>query len=61
MKVLRLKEVMRLTGLARSTVYDYITKQQFPKPITLGDRAVGWLEHEIQDWINERIAIRDRH
>jgi prophage regulatory protein len=61
MKVLRLKEVMRLTGLARSTVYDYITKQQFPKPITLGDRAVGWLEHEIQDWINERIAIRDSH
>ncbi|MCT7943144.1 helix-turn-helix transcriptional regulator [Shewanella holmiensis] len=59
MKVLRLKEVMRLTGLARSTVYDYIAKKQFPKPIILGQRAVGWLEHEIQDWINERIAARD--
>jgi prophage regulatory protein len=59
MKVLRLKDVMGVTGLARSTVYDYINKQQFPKPVSLGDRAVGWVEQEVQDWISERIAARD--
>ncbi|MCL1040781.1 MULTISPECIES: helix-turn-helix transcriptional regulator [Shewanella] len=59
MKVLRLRDVIQLTGLARSTIYDYIAKKQFPKPIDLGERAVGWLEHEIQDWIQQRIEKRD--
>jgi prophage regulatory protein len=59
MKVLRLKDVMGVTGLARSTIYDYIAKQQFPKAVSLGDRAVGWVEQEVQDWISERIAARD--
>lgn len=60
MRIIRLKEVMRLTGLARSTVYKYIAASEFPIPLPLGDRCVGWLESEIHDWILARVAERDR-
>lgn len=59
MKFMRLKEVTVKTGLARSTVYKHIANNQFPKSISLGDRAVAWLESEVEEWMFERIAKRD--
>lgn len=56
---MRLKEVMEMTGLARATVYKYIANNQFPKSVSLGDRAVAWLESEVEEWMLERIAERD--
>ena len=59
MRIIRLKQVIDATGLARSTVYKYIAEGTFPKPISLGERCVGWLESEVHDWILARIAERD--
>lgn len=59
MKVIRLKKVIEVTGLARATMYKYIAEGLFPKPIPLGERCVGWLESEVQDWILARIEKRD--
>ena len=53
--VLRLPKVKSLTGLSRSTIYLRISEGTFPKPINLGARAVGWLESDIQSWIENRI------
>lgn len=53
--ILRLPEVKRSTGLSRSTIYFRITQGTFPRPVSLGGRAVGWLEAEIQDWLQRRI------
>jgi prophage regulatory protein len=53
--ILRLPDVKRSTGLSRSTIYLRITQGAFPKPISLGGRAVGWLETEIQQWLQRRI------
>ncbi|MGI2214520.1 helix-turn-helix transcriptional regulator [Shewanella oncorhynchi] len=58
-KLIRLKDVIDSTGLARSTIYKYIDKGIFPKAVTLGGRAVAWVESKIQGWILERIAQRD--
>jgi prophage regulatory protein len=52
---LRLSAVQAITGLSRSTIYARVGEGKFPKPISLGDRAVGWIENEIADWINEQI------
>ena len=49
-KIYRLPEVMTLTGLSRSSIYLRIAKQEFPKPLKLGRRAVGWTEDAIVDW-----------
>lgn len=59
MKIIRLPAVMKMTGLARSTVYKYIAEQRFPKQIKLGARAAGWLLTEVEEWIEARVAERD--
>ena len=53
--ILRRKQVEARTGLSRSTLYLRISDGSFPKPINLGGRAVGWIEHEIDDWLADRI------
>ena len=59
MRILRLKTVVEITGLARSTVYKYIAEGIFPKPISLGGRSVGWLESEVHSWIQSRLVERN--
>lgn len=55
-RILRLSEVKSRTGLSRSTIYERINTNSFPKSIQLGGRSVGWLEHEVNEWIEERIV-----
>lgn len=59
MRIIRLRDVMSSTGLARSTIYKYIVEGTFPKSVSLGDRSVGWVEGEVHDWILSRIEARD--
>ncbi len=54
-RILRLPEVMTRTGLSRSTIYLRISQGIFPKPVSLGARAVGWVEAEIQEWLERQI------
>lgn len=60
MRIIRLKEVIDSTGLARSTIYKYIAEGTFPKPVSLGDRCVGWVDSEVHNWILARIKERDQ-
>ncbi len=57
--ILRRDEVERATGLPRSTIYAKIAAGNFPKPIQLSARAVGWLESDIAAWQKSRIDARD--
>ena len=54
-RILRLPEIMSRTGLSRSTIYLRISQGTFPKPVNLGARAVGWIEAEIDEWLNHQI------
>jgi len=56
--ILRLPAVKASTGLSRSTIYLRVAEGTFPKPVRLGGRAVGWLEAEIQEWLQRRIDLR---
>ena len=53
--ILRLPTVKTRTGLSRSTIYLRISEGSFPKPISLGGRAVGWVEAEITEWLDQQI------
>lgn len=57
--IIRLPSVIKLTGLSRSAIYDMIAKGDFPKQIKLTTRSSGWLQSEVDQWINDRIAERD--
>tara|TARA_R110001583_G_scaffold87190_3_gene227840 strand:- start:2661 stop:2879 length:219 start_codon:yes stop_codon:yes gene_type:complete len=59
MRIIRLSEVIANTGLSRSTIYRFISEDLFPKPCPLGDRAVGWVKSEVDDWVLDKIEMRD--
>ena len=58
-RVLRLAAVKAKRGLGTSAIYKQIQDGIFPRPIPLGSRTRGWLEHEVDGWIAQRRAERD--
>jgi prophage regulatory protein len=60
LKILRLSAVKAKTGQPTSTIYAAMASGNFPKAIPLGERTVGWLESEIDSWIESRVRARDR-
>lgn len=64
--ILRRKEVEARTGLSRTTIYDKLNSKSprydptFPRQISLGAESVGWIESEVNTWIESRITA-SRH
>ena len=55
LSILRLSEVKKRTGLSRSSIYAKIAEREFPSQVSLGKRAIGFVESEIDSWIAQRI------
>ncbi len=55
-RVLRLRDALARTGLSRSTVYVPLDRKRFPRPVSLGARAVGWIDEVVDEWMRERIV-----
>lgn len=55
-KVLRVDQVMEVTGARKSTLYLWMKQGNFPRQIKIGPKAVGWLHSDVQAWISSRIA-----
>lgn len=53
-RILRLREVLMKVGLGRASIYRAIAAGTFPKPLALGERARGWLESAINQWVASR-------
>lgn len=58
-RILRRPAVQDRTGETRSTIYAKMARGEFPKPVKLGEKAVGWVETEIEAYIDAKIAARD--
>jgi prophage regulatory protein len=58
-KILKLPDVIEATALSRSSIYAFVGKNTFPKPVPLGARSVGWLKSEIDQWIDNRAQQRE--
>ncbi len=58
-KIIRLPKVKDKTGLSRSSIYEKMNQGLFPSSVSLGSRAVGWLENSIDDWIDSRTQIEE--
>lgn len=57
-RILRVREVCARTGLCRVTIHTLRRNNDFPEPLQLSPGAVGWLEHEVNDWIARRASER---
>lgn len=61
-RIIRLSEVVARVGLCRASIYNLIKAGDFPAQIQLGLNSVGWVESEVQSWIDNRIAAsRQQH
>lgn len=49
----RMRDVLRITGLSRPTLYRRIAARRFPAPVHLGGRACGWHSGALQSWISD--------
>lgn len=58
-RIMRLKEVIHVCGIRRSTIYLWMHEGTFPKSRSIGARAVGWDSEEIQKWVNDRLGGHD--
>ena len=59
LRLLRIPEVIERTGYRKSELYRLMKEARFPKPVKLGERCSAWPEHEVSQWIADRIAVRD--
>lgn len=50
-RILRIKTVLQLTGLSRSTLYRKVQRGEFPKQIKLSERCAGWRQSSVNDWM----------
>lgn len=53
--ILRLPVVIERTGLSRSSIYLRMSNDEFPHSVSLGGRAVGWLEEDIEAWLTAKV------
>jgi prophage regulatory protein len=58
-RILRLPEVIRMTGVCRSTILVWSREGRFPTKVALGPRSIGWSERAVQAWITARFAVRE--
>ena len=56
MKFLKLSQVIALTGLSRSSIYQAVAEGRFPKQISLGARSVAFIDTEIAAWMEACVA-----
>lgn len=62
-KIIRCREVQERCGISRSSLYEKLNPKslrydkEFPKPLKLGAKSVGWLESDVQTWINNRVQL----
>ena len=61
MRLLRIHEVSKLTGLSRSSIYKQIELKNFPKGVKITGRSIAWPSEELDLWVSERIAQRGGH
>ena len=53
-KVIRIAQVLGMTGLSRGTLYRFVGENSFPQPLQLGPRLLGWFEDEVEAWLEAR-------
>lgn len=59
MKLLRISDLVDITGLGKSTIYKEISEGRFPKPIKIAERTSVWTETDITSWLNSKIRVHN--
>ena len=58
--LIRIREVMERTSLTRGTIYRLVGDGKFPRPMHIAERSPRWIAEEVDRYVDERLAERDR-
>ena len=58
MQLLRLPEVLKKVSLSRTPLLNMVKAGTVPQPVKITDRAVAWIDEEVDQWIADRAAER---
>jgi predicted DNA-binding transcriptional regulator AlpA len=58
-RLIRIAEVLHMSGLSRTSLYRSIRTEHFPAPVRLTARSVAWPHDEVVAWVEERVRIRN--
>ncbi|GDX04844.1 AlpA family transcriptional regulator [Buttiauxella sp. A111] len=61
MRLIRIADVMNITGLKKSTIYMKVKSNEFPTQVQIGSNSVAWVENEVQQWIKGNVKRRDEN
>ena len=56
-RILRLAQVLQVTGLGKTTLYDLQSQGAFPMRVKITEHSVGWVEQDVQSWLERRVAL----
>ena len=56
--VIRIQELMQITGVSRSSIWRWVKSGDLPPPIALGPNCIGWLSAEIYKWLEDRPRVK---
>lgn len=52
--VYRLPQLVQVLQLSKTTIYELMQTGDFPHPVGLTPRSVGWRADEVQAWLKQR-------
>jgi prophage regulatory protein len=58
-RLIKIQEVLRLSGLSRSALYASIKKREFPAQVKQSTRSAAWVHNEVVAWVQERANLRN--
>ncbi|MCS3600988.1 prophage regulatory protein [Buttiauxella sp. BIGb0471] len=61
LRLIRITDVINLTGLRKSTIYLKVKNNEFPTQVHIGTKSVAWVESEVQDWIKGNLIKRNNN
>jgi len=54
LEVYRMRELIKLLKVSKETIYSWVRKNKFPKPMKLGPRTSAWLKQDVEKWLREK-------
>ena len=58
-RFIRMPVVLDISGLSKTTIYEYVSRGEFPAPVSLGAKSVAWVESEVVAWMDAKISARE--
>jgi prophage regulatory protein len=58
-RFIRMPVVLDISGLSKTTIYEYVSRGEFPAPVSLGAKSVAWVESEVVAWMDAKMSARE--